>query len=476
MKLPVELLVALCVLVGLAPGLIVAPWLDAVGGAVFGAALPPHDIAIFHGFNRPLAMSGLALAAGALVYWGLERRFELHLHAPRGWSGRLLFALAVQGLLGAARRVTAALDDGAVQRSLALLVASALALGAAATWSGNGAAPLMGPLPLQPVDGVAVALWLALAAAALGAVLLHRRRLVAVILVAIVGLVVSLAFVYFSAPDLALTQISVEVVATVLMLMSLALLPGLSPAESSAARRARDAVLAIGAGCGVGMLAWAVMTRPLDSVSWYYLQNSLPEAGGSNVVNVILVDFRGFDTLGEITVLAIAALGVAALMEGLSLRRDAPGAPGRSRDPYPLMLATAANVMLPLTLMVSAYLFLRGHNAPGGGFIAGLVAAIGLVTQYMADGFLRTERRLRLDFARVAGAGVALAGATGLAAWLFGAPFLSSAHGHPALPLLGEVPLSSALAFDLGVYLVVVGGTLLMLATLAGASEREARA
>jgi multicomponent K+:H+ antiporter subunit A len=200
----------------------------------------------------------------------------------------------------------------------------------------------------------------------------------------------------------------------------------------------------------------------------------VPEGGGSNMVNVILVDFRGFDTLGEITVLAIAAVGVAALMDGLRVRRDSATAPGRGHDPYPLMLTTAANVMLPFTLMVSAYIFLRGHNEPGGGFIAGLVTSIGLLTQYMADGFLATERRLRLDFARVAGAGIGVAGLTGIAAWFFAAPFLTSAHGHPELPFVGEVPLASAVAFDVGVYLAVVGATLLMLATLARASEREA--
>jgi multicomponent K+:H+ antiporter subunit A len=139
------------------------------------------------------------------------------------------------------------------------------------------------------------------------------------------------------------------------------------------------------------------------------------------------------------------------------------------------MLATAANVMLPFTLMVSAYIFLRGHNEPGGGFIAGLVTTIGLVTQYIADGFARSERRVRLDYARLGGAGVALAGATGLAAWIFGAPFLTSVHGHPLLPYVGEVPLGSAMAFDAGGYLAVVGATLLMLAALAGASERERR-
>jgi multicomponent K+:H+ antiporter subunit A len=473
MKVPVEVLVAVCVLVGVLPGLTVAALVDTAGGAVFGTPLPAHDIAIFHGLNLPLAMSAAALGLGVFFYWVLLDRRSLHMHLPSGWTGRLLFSRAIEELLAASRFVTASLDSGSLQRSVALFIASALLLGAAPFFAGGEAAPLTGDAPRQPPGFVAVALWVTLVAAALGVVLLHRRRLVAVILTAIVGLVVSMGFVYFSAPDLALTQISVEVVATVLMLMSLALLPAFSPPESTRARRARDAALAVGAGLGVGLLAWAAMTRPLETISWFFVEKSLPEGGGSNMVNVILVDFRGFDTLGEITVLAIAAAGVAALMEGLRVTRDAPLAPGRRRNPYPLVLTTAANVMLPFTLMVSLYIFLRGHNEPGGGFIAGLVTAIGLVTQYMADGFAHTERRMRLDFARVAGAGIGIAGLTGIAAWLFGRPFLTGAHGHPAVPLLGELPLASAIAFDLGVYLVVVGGTLLMLATLANASTRE---
>jgi multicomponent K+:H+ antiporter subunit A len=475
MKLPVEILVALCVLVGVLPGLTVATLVDTAGASVFGEALPPHDIAIFHGFNLPLAMSALALTLGAVMYWLLLHQYKLHLHVPSGWTGRLIFTRSVDGLVAASRRFTYWLENGSLQRYLALTVGAALVVGAAPFLAAPGAR-LGGVLATQPANALAVALWLALAAATLGVVLLHRQRLVAVILVAIVGLVVSLGFVAFSAPDLALTQISVEVVATVLLLMALALLPAASPAESAASRRGRDALLAAGAGLGVGLLAWAVMTRPPQTVSWYFAEKSVPEGGGSNMVNVILVDFRGFDTLGEITVLGIAAVGVAALLDGMRVPAGATGEARRAHDPYPLILATAANVMLPLTLMVSVYIFLRGHNEPGGGFIAGLVSAIGLVTQYIADGFRATDRRLRLDFARVVGAGVAVAGVTGIAAWAFGAPFLTSTHTEPLLPGLGRVPLASALAFDLGVYLVVVGGTLLMLAALAGAREREAPA
>ena len=122
-----------------------------------------------------------------------------------------------------------------------------------------------------------------------------------------------------SAPDLALTQITVDIVTTVLLLMSLSLLPQLTPYESTRSQRWRDGVLAIVGGLGIGWLTWLVLTREHQSISWFFQQQSIPLGGGPNVVNVILVDFRGFDTFGEITVLAIAAIGALCLMDGMRM-------------------------------------------------------------------------------------------------------------------------------------------------------------
>src|SRR5690606_38078379 len=123
----------------------------------------------------------------------------------------------------------------------------------------------------------------------------------------------------FSAPDLALTQLSVEVVTIVLLMLALYFLPQMTPNESNSPRVIRDIALASASGVGVGLLAWSVMTRPFNSISDYFLANSVSGGGGANVVNVILVDFRGFDTLGEITVLAIAAVGIYSMLHGLKL-------------------------------------------------------------------------------------------------------------------------------------------------------------
>ena len=202
------------------------------------------------------------------------------------------------------------------------------------------------------------------------------------------------------------------------------------------------------------------MTRPLETISWYFLEKSVPLGGGANVVNVILVDFRGYDTFGELTVLVIAALGVAALATGSRPARPAG---------VPLLLAVAARWLLPLALLLSIFLFVRGHNAPGGGFVAGLVTAAALLIQYMAGHGPRL--RLRLTYVRIAAAGLLVAGATGVGAWFFGKPFLTSAHAEPVLPVIGQLPLASAMAFDLGVYLAVVGATMLILVAEADAAR-----
>ena len=473
MRVPVELLAVVVVVVGVMPALTVGPIVHLAAEAVNGAPLPDYKLALWHGFNLPLAMSAVALAAGAAMYWALQRKYRLHLHAPAGFNARLLFQKFMARLFELAGRVTAALENGSLQRYVALAIVTALVAGALPFL----AAPLAaGSLPTTPANGVAYATWLILIAAAVAAVLTHHRRVLVLAFVATCGLVVSLVFIMFSAPDLALTQLAVEVVSTVLMLMALALLPQRGASDSSGARRLRDAALGVAAGGGIAALAYAAMTRPLDTLSWYFLEKTVPEGGGTNTVNVILVDFRGYDTFGEITVLGIAAVGVLALMEGMRVRREPADDMGRAwaTGRYALLIGFAARVLLPFALVVSLYIFLRGHNQPGGGFIAGLVTAVALVMQYMAAGREQTESRLRANYVRLIGAGIGTAGVTGIGAWLFAKPFLTSAHGHPRVPLLGEIPLASAAIFDLGVYLAVVGATLLTLSALGTATRPPA--
>ena len=467
MRVPIEILVALCLLVGIFPAQTVEPILALAATAVLQGPLPPHDLAIWHGVSPALWMSVIALAGGALLYLGRKFLFRLHDRFEGRLDARALYERLLEGgLLKFSRYFIATLDTGSLQRQVLIFNLAVLVLGAVGMLGAPAA--LTGSRTLLPVDGVSLLAALALTAATLAATVLHQRRLTALIVIGAVGLLVALAFVKFSAPDLALTQLAVEVVTIVLLLLALYFLPNVTPAESSPSRRWRDGGIALLAGGGAALLSWAVLTRPADSIASWFLDNSVSGGGGSNVVNVILVDFRGFDTFGEITVLAIAALGIYALLENLRLPGPVSDNAGRpwDADSHPIIMATFARLLLPLALLVSAFIFLRGHNLPGGGFIAGLVTAIALIMQYLANGVTWTHARLPARTHPWIAAGLIVALLTGLASWLFGRPFLTSAFRHFELPLIGGFELASAMTFDLGVYFVVVGATLLILINL----------
>ncbi|HSX70018.1 MAG TPA: hydrogen gas-evolving membrane-bound hydrogenase subunit E, partial [Pseudomonas sp.] len=328
---------------------------------------------------------------------------------------------------------------------------------------------LTGSRGLSPFDPFTALCMALLAASGLFTAVLHRQRMVALLVLGVGGMLVALAFARFSAPDLALTQLVVEVVTIILLMLALYYLPSRTRRESTLLRLARDLLVAGGCGAMVAVLAYAVLTRPYDTgLAEFFLANSVSGGGGTNAVNVILVDFRGFDTFGEITVLAIAAVGVFAMLHGLRLTNPTCDPQGRrwAWAKNPLILMTLSRLLLPLALLISAFIFLRGHNLPGGGFIAGLITAVALALQYIANGLEWMDQRLRLNYQRIAGFGVLIAGLTGLGSWAFGRPFLTSAFGHFELPLVGEFELATAMLFDLGVYLTVVGATLLVLVNL----------
>ncbi|GAB3373660.1 monovalent cation/H+ antiporter subunit A [Azotobacter armeniacus] len=471
MKIPVEVLVFLCLLVGILPGWTVAPLLAAAASASLGGELPTYSLAIWHGFNMPLAMSAMAMLGGVLVYVYRQSLFRWYEGLPE-LDSQVIFRRGIAVLVDFSSDLTAQLENGSLQRYLMLMLGSTLLLAISAL---APLANLRGPLPLTPLDGITVLGMLILAASALLTAVFHRSSLVALIIVGVSGLMVALAFARYSAPDLALTQLSVEVVTIVLLLLILFFLPDRSPAETGSLRLVRDLLLAGASGVLVGLLAYGVMTRPYESIATFFLENSLSGGGGSNVVNVILVDFRGFDTLGEISVLAIAAVGIYALLHGLHLPHPALDHNGRpwSTDSHPIILDNLSRALLPMALLVSAFIFLRGHNLPGGGFIAGLITAVALILQYISHGVTWTQARLPLSYHAVAGAGVLIAGLTGLGSWLFGRPYLTTAFGHFSLPLVGEFELATAMLFDLGVYLVVVGATLLILSNIGHVSQDE---
>jgi multicomponent K+:H+ antiporter subunit A len=466
MLVPIGTLAALCLLVGILPALIVGPLLAVTAAPVVGGALPAYSLSIWHGFNLPLLMSVLALFVGVALYVMLQRLFRLHdlVHLPRG--GREIFDATVAAAVRASRALTDLLVNGSVQRSVLLITLAALVLGLFTLLAPQ---PAAAPLTVAATSAgpVAWTLWLLTLCSLAALIARHRERLEALVYLGVVGLAVSLTFGALSAPDLLLTQLLVEVASILLLLLALNFLPQRSSRTDPPRRRWRDAGLALGAGVGISTLVYAVLSRPRpDSLAPWFLENSVPGAFGTNAVNVILVDFRAFDTLGEITVLGLAAVLVAALLPHTQAAGNikSPGAAaGAGRS---LMLEITSRVMLPLTALVAVWFFLRGHNLPGGGFIGGLVLAIGLLLPSLGSGVDWVEQRSTPRFEAWIGWGLACATVTGLVSLALEHPFLTSAYLAPVLPVIDKVPIATAMFFDLGVFLTVAGAAALALTRL----------
>ncbi len=471
MKIPVDFLVIMCLAVGILPAFTVAPILAVAVAGTLQTTPPEYSLAIWHGFNLPLTMSMVALALGVVVYMFRERLFAWHDHRIAHWDARVIYRFVLGGMTRFATFITRAFDKGSLQNALAWILGAAFFSGIIGfMWA---SAPLLGSRELMPVDGVSLLAALVLIVASIMTVVLHQQRLLAVILIGVVGLIVALVFVKFSAPDLALTQLSVEIVTIVLLLLALYFLPQTTPKEIGRIRISRDVIISVLSGVGVMILSMGVLTRDFAPISEFFLANSVPGGGGTNVVNVILVDFRGTDTLGEIVVLALAGLGIFALLQGLKLYAPSQDESGLNwnQDNHPLIMQTLTRLLFPLMLMVAVFIFIRGHNLPGGGFIAGLIAAVALIVQYLANGIAWTSERLKVDMHSVVAFGLLVATLTGLVSMGLGYPFMTTTFTYLYWPVVGKFEVASAVAFDLGVFLVVVGATVMSLVQLGKLSD-----
>ncbi len=470
---PPALLVVLVIVIGLWPGDVAESLVKTVTAAVLQSPAPDQHLQLWHGWTPAVTMSGIAVGVGIVLLLLYSLLATIWKVVPRP-DAKVVFDAVIAGLIGGCRLFTETLHNGSQQRYLFSIVAATIGL---AGWSFASYPWSVGDRPLISASPPVVVGWVLVVGATFLVVTNYRNRFFAVIVLGIVGLFSSLGFVYVSAVDLALTQISVEVVTLILMLLTLFFLPKQSAPESRSWVRGRDAILAIVAGSGIGWISWMMMTRnwSLPSIQSFFLENSKSGGGGTNVVNVILVDFRGFDTFGEITVLGCAGLAIFAMLDGIlqgKLRaRILNWNPGiaRSADRHPVMMVVVTRVMLPLAVMVGFYIFLRGHNLPGGGFIAALIVSIALIMQYMASGFGWAANQVRFQYHALIGSGVLIAAATGIGAMVFDRPFLTSWHDHWHPPKIlgidfGDIELASAVAFDLGVFLTVVGAVMLALA------------
>jgi len=475
---PPALLVVLVVMIGCAPFL-AEPFVKIVTASLLGdvAAVPTAHFKIWHGLVPALYMSIAAVIGGLIVLALFKPLLKAWDAAPRP-EAKVIFEALIEAAAALSRGLIHGLHNGAFSRYAAIAAVTITAIGYHAWATGTvGAATRVS----QSAGPVEIAGWTMLVTATLGLVFLHRNRLLSLILIGIVGLMVSVGFVLFSAPDLAMTQITVEVVTIILLLLALNFLPNRTPVESTVLRRMRDAVVAIAAGLATFAMSYHFLLRDAvaPSISEFHLANSYKGGGGTNVVNVILVDFRGFDTFGEIIVLGIAALLIYALTETLldgpvraRLLNRKPDQP-RAGDMHPMMMVVLTRVLMPLVMLVGFYIFWRGHNEPGGGFIAGLIVSIGVVMQYMASGFNWTSARLRYPYHGVIGAGVLIAGLTGIGSWFVGKPFLTSDFTYVRIPPFEKFELATAALFDLGVFLAVVGAVMLSLESFSRLARRS---
>ncbi|MGK2902785.1 MAG: Na+/H+ antiporter subunit A [Mycobacterium sp.] len=477
--------------------------LDAYAETIPGGS--GYHLALWHGFSLPLLLSVLILTVGTCVFFGRNR-------LPRSQSGFIplgnadrIYDEVMRGLDVLAVRLTAQTQRGSLPATQSVILCTLVLLPIAALTLGARTRADLAPKmalwdsPLHVVAGLVVL------AAAVGATMM-RNRLAAVLLVGVTGYGCGAIFAFHGAPDLALTQFLVETLLLVIFVLVLRTLPAEADRSNINRSRLPRAALSLAVGAAVTTLTVFAMaardTRPIAEL--------LPEAAyyrghGANTVNVLLVDIRAWDTLGELSVLVVAATGVASMVFRNRRFGSAPRVPQATpspvgqpdigpvsayspavgdvtwlrgselRDPRyrSLVLEVATRIIFPLIMVLSAYLFFTGHNTPGGGFAGGLTAGLALVLRYLAGGRYELGETLPLDAGKVLGAGLILSAGTAVTSLLLGAPALSSAVLHIDVPVLGPIKLVTALFFDLGVYLIVVGLVLDILRSLGARVDVE---
>jgi multicomponent Na+:H+ antiporter subunit A len=428
----------------------------AVGPAVAAVYRRPIevDVAVWHGVTPMLMLSGLVVLVGVAiaVFW---RRIHLFLRGHDQFERfgiERLWERSLRQLLRTSAGLVRWTEHGDLRMVLGTAIAAMIAIVA---WSvASAGAPLRLPADDAPVR---LADTLVALAAVAGAVVAARARnlLVAMLAVGLTGFAVAITFMTNGAPDLAITQFTVEALIVVLLTAMLVTLPLDAPRTRSGRQRIVDAGLA-------GSLALLLLVALVDvaairhdaPASDFFARMSYVAGKGHNVVNVILVDFRGFDTLGETTVIAAAAL----LATSLLARRGAGRVEAPARGVH-FSFAVAAAPLFWLLLAGSVVILWRGHDQPGGGFVGGLVAALAFAVMSLARGPAAAERSLRFPPRALVGAGLAIALVSGLPGMAGGRPYLTHLWWEPA----GFPKLSTTMTFDLGVYLVVLGAVLAFL-------------
>lgn len=473
---------ALLALGGLACGLLTGP-VDTALAAYAG----PGDfhLALWHGLTPAVALSAVSLGIGGLLFAAREKvqRISEGFYAPADADS--VYRKLMYGVDRLAVEVTGATQRGSLPIYLGVILLVVIAL--------PGTALLLGrPWPDQIRlwdNPVQLLIGVVMAAAAILA-LRARRRLKAVVLVGVAGYGTAMMFVLYGAPDLALTQFLVETVTLVVFVLVLRRLPTFfSDRPLPASRWIRLAVaVAVGALMS-GLTLAAVGAREATPISVDFPERAVSFGGGSNIVNVILVDIRAWDTMGELSVLVVAATGVASLIflrrrtGELTRARDIP-ARGSNREwlragrvlapeRRSVIFEVVTRLIFHTIVVFSVYLVFSGHNAPGGGFAGGLVAGLALVVRYLAGGRYELNEAAPVDAGFLLGGGLLLAVGTGVAGLALGGDVLQTAILDFSVPVLGHVHLVTSVFFDLGVYLIVVGLMLDILRSLGSEVDRQ---
>lgn len=465
--LPAALILVWQFVGGVAPGLLE----DALGAvethALYWDHLPTILTAVAHP-SVPLAMSGIAIGIGIVL--GLSPFWRKPVVDPHNE----LFPAAVSAIGRLGWGVFATIQTGNI-RHYFYFVLTAFLLGLVAAVMHDPemiSLPPIASLWDAPIGFILAALCIfTLVCATAISLPIFKSRIVRVMILGACGMSVTGLYLLYQAPDLALTQLLFEIISVILFLLVLRMLPEEPPRVRMTGilgRAVFSAVVGISVGWIVLQAGSFVDSQPgAGKLGEFFIANAYDgtEAthgrggGGDNIVNVILVDFRGYDTLGEITVLTIAAMGIFALVA-------AAPRPARDRvkcvSPQRLsssLFRTSMRLILPLSLIFAAYMFFKGHNEPGGGFIAGLVAAVALAVYRMAKGPEALKRLLPIKPGTLAAAGLLIALATALVPVALGYPILRSHTGY--IPLAGADPLhySTVIFFDLGVLIVVVAAS-----------------
>lgn len=463
-----------------------------------------YRLALWHGLDLPLLLSALVLLTGTAIFVARTR-----LRRPRlGWlplrNADRVYDAAMRALDVVSVRLTAITQRGSIPGTQSVILCTLILVSSAALLSGARDRPefRLWDTPLQPILGVL------LLAGAMGATMM-RNRLATVLMVGVTGYGCGAVFAFHGAPDLALTQFLVETVTLVIFVLVLRTLPAEVDQDSVGRHRLPRALLALAVGATVTTLAaFAMAARTDRSIATLLPAAAHARGHGANTVNVLLVDIRAWDTLGEISVLLVAATGVASMVFrhrrfGAAPRIPQSGQPdqpqsGQSpptpyspavgdttwlrgsdyRDPRyrSLVLEVTTRAIFPMMMVVSVYFFFTGHNTPGGGFAGGLMAGLALVLRYLAGGRYELGETLPLDAGKVLGAGLGLSAGTAIGSVLLGAPALSSAVVQIEIPVLGHVEFGTALFFDLGVYLIVVGLVLDVLRSLGAHLDEQVAA